>query len=489
MPPSVLIIGGGIAGLSAGCFARMSGFPTEVIEMHSLPGGLCTAWNRKGYTADLCIHWLTGSDPKSPLSAVYRDIGLLQGQEIVKHEYYARVTDPDGHVLTVYNNPDRLYSELVSLSPGDEPFARSLCNDIRKLAKMQLSADMGIMQVLRFIPILPVMKRYKAPLAEVLSVVKDPVLRRLLYAGLEWHGQSAVFSLMGLALQGSGNGGYPLGGSLPLAQGVEKRFLELGGSIRYRSRVESVITEKDRAVGVRLSDGTEARADIVISAADGHATIFDWLGGKYLDDTIRGYYDNFRPFPPLVFVSLGIGADLGDRPHSLTCLLKDPLTIGGVLQEDMTIHSHSYDKTLAPQGKSVVTLSLPSDWMYWQDKPRGSEAYEREKQFIADQVTAFVTSTYPECSGRVEMTDVATPHTFVRYTGNWKGSYEGWLLTADSFFTQMPITLPGLSGFYMAGQWVKVGGGIPGAVLSARDAMKKVCKDTGQPFLKAWKGP
>jgi phytoene dehydrogenase-like protein len=483
MPPSVLIIGGGIAGLAAGCFSRMSGFPTEVIEMHSVPGGLCTAWTRKGYTADLCIHWLTGSDPTSPLSAVYRDIGLLHGQEIVKHEYYTRVMDSDGHVLTLYNNPDRLYSELVSFSTGDEPFARSLCNDIRRLAKMQLSADMGIMQMIRFIPLLPVMKRYKAPLAEVLSVVKDPELRSLLLAGLDWHGQSAVFSLMGLALQGSGNGGYPMGGSLPLAQGVEKRFLELGGSIRYRSRVESIITEQDRAAGVRLSDGTEVRADIVISAADGHATIYDWLGGKYLDDTIRACYENFRPFPPLVFVTLGIGADLGSRPHNLVCVLKDPLMVGGVLQNDLTIHNHSYDRTLAPPGKSVITLSIPSEWGYWQDKPRGTEAYEHEKQSIADQVTAFVTTTYPECSERVEMTDVATPHTFFRYTGNWKGSYEGWLLTADSFFTQMPMILPGLSGFYMAGQWVKVGGGIPGAVLSARDAVKRVCKDTGHPFL------
>jgi len=47
MVPSVLIIGGGMAGLAAGCFSQMSGFQTEILEMHTLPGGLCTAWKRK----------------------------------------------------------------------------------------------------------------------------------------------------------------------------------------------------------------------------------------------------------------------------------------------------------------------------------------------------------------------------------------------------------------------------------------------------------
>ena len=61
MAKSVIIIGAGIAGLSAGCYLQMNGYDTEVYEAHSQPGGLCTAWKRQGYTFDLCIHWLGGS--------------------------------------------------------------------------------------------------------------------------------------------------------------------------------------------------------------------------------------------------------------------------------------------------------------------------------------------------------------------------------------------------------------------------------------------
>ena len=64
---SIIIIGAGFAGLAAGIYAQMNGYRTQIFEMHSLPGGLCTSWQRKGYTIDGCIHWLVGSSPRSSL--------------------------------------------------------------------------------------------------------------------------------------------------------------------------------------------------------------------------------------------------------------------------------------------------------------------------------------------------------------------------------------------------------------------------------------
>jgi len=53
MGKSVIIVGAGIAGLSAGCYSMKNGFQTTIFESHSIPGGLCTAWKRKGYTFDI----------------------------------------------------------------------------------------------------------------------------------------------------------------------------------------------------------------------------------------------------------------------------------------------------------------------------------------------------------------------------------------------------------------------------------------------------
>ena len=60
---SIIIIGGGIAGLAAGCYAQMNGYRTQIFELHFLPGGLCTAWERGPYVFDGCIHYLFGSGP------------------------------------------------------------------------------------------------------------------------------------------------------------------------------------------------------------------------------------------------------------------------------------------------------------------------------------------------------------------------------------------------------------------------------------------
>ena len=81
------------------------------------------------------------------------------------------------------------------------------------------------------------------------------------------------------------------------------------------------------------------------------------------------------------------------------------------------------------------------------------------------------------------MTDVATPMTWVRYTGNWKGSYEGWQMMTFGFGKRMEKTLPGLDGFYMVGQWVEPGGGLPGVAPSGRNAIQIICKKDGKKFV------
>jgi phytoene dehydrogenase-like protein len=73
--------------------------------------------------------------------------------------------------------------------------------------------------------------------------------------------------------------------------------------------------------------------------------------------------------------------------------------------------------------------------------------------------------------------------TWVRYTGNWKGSYEGWLITKQAFLMRMSKTLPGLKDFYMAGQWVEPGGGVSTVAMSGRNVIQIICKWDKRPFM------
>jgi phytoene dehydrogenase-like protein len=66
--------------------------------------------------------------------------------------------------------------------------------------------------------------------------------------------------------------GYPESSSLHMAKTIEQVFLKLNGKIEYRKKVKRIIVHDDRAAGVELEDGTIENEDIIVSAADQHAT-------------------------------------------------------------------------------------------------------------------------------------------------------------------------------------------------------------------------
>jgi phytoene dehydrogenase-like protein len=284
------------------------------------------------------------------------------------------------------------------------------------------------------------------------------------------------------------NAGYPIGGALALTDYIQQRYRDLGGETHFGAKVEKILVENDRAVGIRLADGTEHRGDIVVSAADGRTTIFDMLDGKYLDDAIRGYYDNPELFPPLIQIGLGVARRFDDVPVSVTGLtfpLDEPLTIAGKERRQLNIIVSNFDPSLAPEGKTVLKINFVTDYDYWEKLYKEPERYKAEKESIADLVVARLDRRFPGLASQVEMRDVATPMTWVRYTGNWRGSYEGWLPNSQSIMKEMSKTLPGLDNFYMAGQWVNPGGGMPTAAMSGRNTIQVICKKDKKPFVTA----
>ena len=107
---------------------------------------------------------------------------------------------------------------------------------------------------------------------------------------------------------------------------------------------------------------------------------------------------------------------------------------------------------------------MDSDHEYWKEIARDKDLYLKKKEEVCQATLSALESRYPGISNLVEVTDVATPLTFERYTGNWKGSFEGWLLTPDNYkvlMKPMSQTVPGLKNFYMCGQWIEPGGGLP----------------------------
>ncbi|MDW7650388.1 MAG: FAD-dependent oxidoreductase, partial [Bacillota bacterium] len=279
--------------------------------------------------------------------------------------------------------------------------------------------------------------------------------------------------------------GWPAGGSLRFAQNIADRFTALGGRLAYKKRVSKIATANGRVTGVRLQNGDYHDADIVISAADGHSTIFDMLNGEYSSERLIQYYTQAPKHCDMtVQVALGVNRDMSQEPHALTVLLDEPVHIGGFPADRLSVEVFNFDDTLAPTGRYVIKVPLSSRPAYWQALSLDRQSYEEEKEKTAQTVIGCLEKRFPGLREQIEMIDVSTPLTVERYTGNWQGYTAPWLPPGGFAAATKGLsrTLPNLEGFYMAGQWGEGMIGISTVAVAGRKIIEMICKKDGRRF-------
>jgi phytoene dehydrogenase-like protein len=486
----IAIVGGGIAGLCAGVYAARCGYEVEVLEMHEIAGGLATSWKRGEYTFETCLHWLYGSKPGSAMHRMWLEVCDLDRLEIVPIRKFGQIETADGESLAIWTDAGRLEEELLRRAPADAAQVRRFAAAIRRLSRFQMPEPGG--NLLRnlwilagdalLMPLLGELKKMSC--AQYAERFRDPLVKKIFLGPMDELSALALF--FSLAWMHAGEAAYAVGGALALIRLIEQRLESLGGKLRCGAKVERILVENDRAVGVELAGGERVTADWVISAADGHATIFEMLGGKYVDEAVRKRYNEPVLFPSYLQVSLGVARDLHGEPPMVTRLLKSPLQLDPATKLDqVSLRIFNYDPTFAPRGKTAVTSFLPTrNDTYWRElRQNDPDSYRAEKRRVAEAVTAVLESRLPGVREAIEAVDVSTPASIVRYTGNWKGSMEGWLPVAGSSFRPLPGTLPGLKRFRMVGQWVAPGGGLPSGPMTAKPAIQAIAKEDGVRFL------
>ena len=140
MAKSIIIIGAGISGLSTGCYGQMNGYRTTIFESHNLPGGLCTAWKRKGYTFDGCIHWLAGSG-SGGMHQIWEELGAVRDRKMINHKESGRIRGMDGKTLIMYANVDLLERHMLELAPADKALIEEFCGLIRQFSKFDMPVN------------------------------------------------------------------------------------------------------------------------------------------------------------------------------------------------------------------------------------------------------------------------------------------------------------------------------------------------------------
>lgn len=487
----IIIIGGGIAGLAAGCYARMNGYEAVIHEAHSMAGGQCVSWERKGFTIDGSLHWLTGARRQGMFYQFWDELGAAKDLSVYDHEAYMRWQAPDGREVIWWRDPKRLERHLLELSPADAKPIHQLCRLVRKIGPMPLPTDkpfsllkkheiFGV--ILRLIPYGGAFKQLtEVSIGGFASRFQSPLiaasLRQLIFC------ENVV--LMGaastLGMLGTGGSASPMGGSLVFTRAIEKRFLDLGGTLRLNSPVERIEVADGRALGIVLADGSHEQADWVVAACDLGLTLDKLLEGKFPSPEHRGLLEaSTEKYQSAVQVTFGIAGRLDWPVASLfqNLYLDEPIAYPGGRTNRLVLKDYGPDPLMAPAGKSVVTaMVMVDDPKPWLDLASDRAAYLLAKDRIAAQIAAAIERAQPGFRARIEMTDVATPHTYRRYTGTLEGRFMSYVMTPDNAnrMQAIPQTVPGVEGLYLAGMWLSSPGGVPGAAKTARDALQLIC--------------
>lgn len=488
MNKQIIIIGAGIAGLTAGIYARSSGFDVTILEQHTIPGGMCTSWRRSGYLFEGAMHWLTGSSDSNGLNEIWREVNALNDTVKVRYDEVFRSIEWEGQILRLYRDLNKLQRHFDELSPEDAETTKQFIATVRAFSKMQMPITdikgiktenprkMDMHTMFKMLSLLPQMgKMNKLSAAEYINQFKHPALRLVLNSIVpeEYNAVSLFFTMATFAI---GDGGYPEGGSLAMTKRMADTFTELGGKILYQTKAEKIIVQNGHTVGVRVNAQTMP-ADAVIITQETLAAAEQLFDIPPTDKWLINLKRDTKP-AACTFVSIGVRTPLKETP---SFMLAKPIQYGNFTYSILGFNNYYDYPGYAPEGGTALTAFFGGDSYDFWKKAKEEGRYEAEKLALAEQVSKALCLKYPQAEGKIEVIDVATPLTYERYTGSSKGSWMSVFGKGEKN-KSCPCTLKNIAGVYFAGHRTLSPGGMPAALVSGRTAAQLVCRQFGMVF-------
>lgn len=489
----LIIIGAGISGMTAGIYALENGYDVTIYERHSIVGGQCTGWNRKGAYIDGCAHWIVGTNPQSDFYPIWRHIGAFDSNTTIFETEYFTKFDINGEIVTFYADLEKLEQEFLRVAPEDKKQIRRFINGIKayKFTKVPTKKPLDHMNIFEWIAygiqLLPMafhFAYYKhTSVSTYLKKFKSPILQEVFTRFMDgnYNIHSLVYIMKSLAMF---DAGMVEGGSRNLAFNVRNTFVKLGGKVVTNAEIDHILVENNTAKGVVLKNKTIVFSDYVISSCDGHHTLYDLLQGQYEDKYFEERFNNRKDYPlnSGMQVSYKISKSLYNYPKMLNFAIA-PYKIADMEIKDITIRNHSFDNTLNKSGATITILLDSTDGVYDYLSSLSKEDYLKEKEnlgrHLLDQICIYTNLSKDE----IELIDVTTPLTYERYTNAYHGSYMSFITTKKSKGLMRKGLIKGLNNFAMAGQWIMSPGGLPIALFSGKFAVVRITKMDKKKFI------
>ncbi|MFM5886492.1 MAG: phytoene desaturase family protein, partial [Novosphingobium sp.] len=370
-----IVIGAGLGGLAAAIRLQAGGIETVVVEARETPGGragcadsapfrFCSGPAALSDRAALEELWaLTGT-------AVEHDIALLPVTPLRRHSW------PDGTTFDLHAGDAELTREVARLAPGDlagheeyQRLCRAILADFRSHPGPEPFADLRALG--RMAAALVRAQAWRSLWSLICAHVRDERLREVLAVGLFEQGADPLtVSALTAADMARTRAGlwWPQGGFGALAAALQKRFEQLGGTVRLGDPVCRIHALGNRIHEVETQGGWTSRADVLVSTADRDHTWRDLLAATPRGQAMAARLRRAAHGPGLFAVHFAIEGTWPGIPHRMVLFgprfagLIEDITFHGVLPQDQMIwlsHPSLTDPTLAPAGQSLFQAQVP----------------------------------------------------------------------------------------------------------------------------------
>lgn len=492
MKYDVVIIGGGLGGLSAGLKLSNEGKKVAILEKHHLIGGYSTNFRRKDkegnfYNFDVALHGIGGIRKENAFNIhLGENLGILDDIEFLEKPETATIITKNGEENDIPSNFEDYKNYFIKRFEDEK-------ENIERLFDFLFAVKEDMKEVARDSKRMPKYTNY------LQSITLDEFLREYtqnedlieefsflwLYYGLPQKELNASFYVLPWLSYHIGGTYYVRGGGGNLSEIFANKIKENGSDIFLSSEVVDVEVENDKIVCVKTKKDKIFMADKFVLACD-PKVIFSMIKNK--NENIQNYVDKMNSFENSISLTqLYLGLDVNSKDLGMTkgdYFIKvsgnqntyEAIKNGDYENMDFGITCYDVlDPEFNDEGKGVITIivgDLISNWPEYK-----TEEYKERKKEISDILIAKAEKVFPNIKEHIKVMELGTPHTMKRYTNNSEGAVYGWAQNdTQGGFDRLAFKTC-LKNTYLAGAWTHPGGGFEGAITSGVICGEKVLRE------------
>jgi len=510
MKYNTIIIGGGLAGLTAGATLSKFGKKVLLLEQHHKPGGCATTFKRGDFIIEVGLHEMSGLVENGNLSDLFKMLEVdkhVQFQQVP--EFYAVLSDKGDFVFP--HGFEAATRALIDRYPEDE-----------KGIKRFMKVISGIRKEGHKLPRTPWKRKLIYPLMPLLYPNLVEASRHTVGSWLDtyitnenakldlvahiayWGDDPYTLSMFYFGMPFSGfieSGGHFIkGGSQQLSDHLAAYIEKQGGSVLLGKKAEKIMTQHGQVTGVIFRDRfNESLEPVTISCDNVVANCAIPLVPAMLDEpyaaSLKQKISSHTNSCSLLCIYLGFKTDVeafGVKHYSNYIQGDDVKTLKDVHPNQLGDWSKrsfifvdygKIDAQLAPPQKSVGAICTVDYLKFWEGLSK--DEYKAKKEEVAQILLQRLDKQFPGIRESVEYYEIATPKTMKRFTSNPEGSVYGFAQSKEQSGNKRFRNNFLIPNLYFASAWAFPGGGFEGSITGGfltalqmnRDKIWSACDD------------